>query len=70
VFAPVREGQEHPHWLTYYRVSGIENVVERGKAEGAKVYQPAFTMPDVGKIAVLADPQGAAFALFEHLPKS
>jgi predicted enzyme related to lactoylglutathione lyase len=66
---PVREGQGSPHWLIYYQVSGIESVLERGNSGGGKIYQPPFTVPDTGKIAVLADPQGAVFALFEPIQK-
>jgi predicted enzyme related to lactoylglutathione lyase len=62
---PVREGQEPPHWLIYYQVSGIETATERANSNGGKIYQPPFSVPDTGKIAVLADPQGAVFALFE-----
>ena len=67
---PVREGQEPPHWLIYYQVAGIDEAVQRAQSSGGKVYQPVFAVPDVGKSAVLADPQGAVFALFEHMQKS
>jgi uncharacterized protein len=66
---PVREGQGPSHWLIYYQVSGIETVVERANSNGGKTYQPPFTVPDTGKVAVVADPQGAPFALFEPLRK-
>lgn len=66
---PVCEGQGPPHWLIYYQVSGIDTVVGRANSNGGKTYQPPFTVPDTGQIAVLADPQGAIFALFEPLAK-
>jgi predicted enzyme related to lactoylglutathione lyase len=66
---PVREGQPPPHWLIYYQVSGIETVLERATSNGATTYQPPFSVPETGQIAVLADPQGAVFALFEPLAK-
>jgi uncharacterized protein len=66
---PIREGQGPSHWLIYYQVSGIDKVVGRANSNGGKTYQPPFTVPDTGKIAVLADPQGAVFALFEPLQK-
>jgi uncharacterized protein len=66
---PVQEGQGAPHWLIYYQVSGIESVAEHAKSNGGQTYQPPFTVPDTGKIAVLADPQGAVFGLFEPLAR-
>jgi uncharacterized protein len=67
---PVREGQGPAHWLIYYQVAGIDAVVGRANSNGGKTYQPPFTVPETGKIAVLADPQGAIFALFEPLQRS
>jgi predicted enzyme related to lactoylglutathione lyase len=31
---------------------------------------PAEAMPDVGVIGVLSDPQGAVFALYQHLNRT
>jgi uncharacterized protein len=67
---PASQDPNPPHWLIYYQISGINPAVRRAESGGGKVVQPAFTMPDVGTIAVLTDPQGATFALFEHLGKT
>ena len=32
---------------------------------GGKVHMPPFDIPEVGRSAVVADPQGAAFGLFK-----
>jgi uncharacterized protein len=66
---PVLEGQGPPHWLIYYQVSEIATLVERANSNGGKTYQPPFTVPDTGQIAVLADAQSAVFALFEPMQK-
>jgi len=37
--------------------------VQKAKASGAQVHHPPTDIPEVGRFAVLADPQGAAFAI-------
>ena len=44
-------------------------MADKAKALGAKLYLPPMTMENVGRFAVLADPQGAVFALFQHMPR-
>jgi uncharacterized protein len=54
-----------PHWLPYFLVASCDATVAQAKPLGASVLQPAFTMEGIGRIAVLGDPQGAVFALYE-----
>ncbi|MBM4367383.1 MAG: VOC family protein [Deltaproteobacteria bacterium] len=55
-----------PHWMGYVWVDDAEAAVARAVALGARVYVPATTIsPDVGRFAVLADPQGATFAVYQ-----
>lgn len=56
-----------PHWMTYFHVADCFASVARAKELGARVYIDAQTMEKVGTMAVLADPQGAVFALFTPL---
>ena len=60
-----RDPRTPPHWLIYFSVSDCEGVVTRAKGLGAKVYVPPMNIEDLGRMAVLADPQGAAFAIFQ-----
>lgn len=53
-----------PHWLAYTSVASVDDSVAKATELGASVLAPAFDIPDVGRISVLADPQGAVFALF------
>jgi len=55
-----------PHWLMYFNASNCDAVVEKAKSLGATVLLPPVSMQNVGRFAVLADPQGAVFALFQH----
>src|SRR3954454_4671906 len=67
---PTPEGQPiPPHWLSYLHAPGsIEEMVSKAEGLGANVMQPIFPIPTVGKMAIVADPQGAIFAPFETLP--
>src|SRR5689334_3453634 len=53
-----------PHWLTYIETQDVDETVALATKLGAKVYVPPTDIPSVGRFAVLADPQGATFALF------
>jgi predicted enzyme related to lactoylglutathione lyase len=53
-----------PHWLAYTATPDIDRTVADAKKKGARVHVEPTEIPTVGKFAVLADPQGAAFALF------
>jgi predicted enzyme related to lactoylglutathione lyase len=54
-----------PHWLAYIGTPDIVATVAQATELGAKVYVPTTDIPTVGRFAVLADPQGAAFAVFQ-----
>jgi predicted enzyme related to lactoylglutathione lyase len=56
------------HWMAYFQVADCDASVAKGKAMGAAVFMEPFTMEGVGRMAVVADPQGAAFSLFQPMP--
>jgi predicted enzyme related to lactoylglutathione lyase len=58
------------HWMSYIRVADCKATAARAAELGAATIMAADTMPDVGVIAVLADPQGAVFALYQPLPRA
>ncbi|MNC98871.1 27 kDa antigen Cfp30B [compost metagenome] len=51
-------------WLPYFLVTDVETSVAKATSLGAQVHFGPQTIPDGGRFAVLADPQGAAFAVF------
>ncbi|MFI5178109.1 MAG: VOC family protein [Vicinamibacterales bacterium] len=53
------------HWLIYFAVPDCDAAAARTKAAGGAILMPPMTMKEVRKFAVLADPQGAAFAVVE-----
>lgn len=57
--------QSPPSWLGYVSVESVDDVVSSATKLGGKVYSPARDIPNTGRFAVLADPQGGVFAPFK-----
>jgi len=55
-----------PRWVGYVAVRDVDGAVDRLKALGGAVYVPP-TDSNIGRIAVVADPQTATLALVEGL---
>ncbi len=53
-----------PHWLAYFWVDDVDASAAKAKQMGANLYVPPMTIESVGRMAVIADPQGAVFAIF------
>jgi len=53
-----------PHWLAYIGTPDVDATVQSAQRLGARVTMAATDIPGTGRMAVLADPQGAAFALY------
>ena len=53
------------HWLAYFTVSDCDATATAAKNLGAKLYMLPKDFEDVGRISILADPQGATFAIFK-----
>ncbi len=55
--------RRQPAWLTFFGVSDVDKVKQIALQHGAKVLFEPRSFPDRGREAVLADPQGAVFAV-------
>jgi len=53
-----------PHWLAYFWVDDVDASAAKGKQMGANLCVAPMTIENVGRMAVIADPQGAVFAIF------
>lgn len=53
-----------PTWIGYVGVDDVEGYVGRVTKAGGKVHVPPTDIPDIGRFAMVADPQGVAFNLF------
>lgn len=54
-----------PHWLSYFLVDDVDVVATKAEALGSKLSLEPMTMERVGRMSVIADPQGAVFAIFK-----
>jgi predicted enzyme related to lactoylglutathione lyase len=50
-----------PHWNIYFNVDDVDATVTRAVELGGSSVAPAFDVPGVGRMAMVADPQGASF---------
>jgi uncharacterized protein len=65
-----RDPNAPPNWLLYFETSNCDSSVDKAKQNGARVYFGPVSMEGVGRFAVLADPQGAVFSLFQSARKA
>jgi uncharacterized protein YndB with AHSA1/START domain/predicted enzyme related to lactoylglutathione lyase len=56
-----------PFWLAYVSVENVETSTERVVQLGGKVCKAPFDIPNVGRISIVQDPQGAVLGLFQSL---
>lgn len=54
-----------PSWLVYVATPDVDATAAAAERLGGKVLKAPADIPNVGRFAVLADPQGAAFAVFK-----
>jgi uncharacterized protein len=60
-----RDRNVPPHWLLYFQVGNAQAATQKATQLGGKVLMPVMTMEKVGTWSIVADPQGAVFALFK-----
>ena len=58
-------GPMPPHWLPYVSVADCDAMAAKAQKSGGKVMMPAEDVANVGRFALLTDPQGAAFAIIK-----
>ena len=57
----MRQGGARPTWLFYIGVYDVDATVDAIKSAGGAIHMPAWDIPDVGRMALVADPQGLPF---------
>ena len=65
------EMQQHgarPTWLGYIGVDDTDAAVDSIEQAGGKVLLAAIDLPNVGRIAMVSDPQGAPFYVMKPIP--
>ncbi|HZS35762.1 MAG TPA: VOC family protein [Polyangia bacterium] len=63
------QGGAPSHWLTYVRVDDLAASVRKARELGAEVMVDSAEVAGTGWFAVLADPTGAHFGLFQKMGK-
>lgn len=54
-----------PHWTSNVQVASVDAGVTEAKKLGGRVYHEPVDIPNVGRYAAIADPQGASINLFK-----
>jgi predicted enzyme related to lactoylglutathione lyase len=67
-FSPAAQPQRPPRWLPYFKVADCDATSNNSQRLGATVSVPPMSVKDIGRVAVLMDPQGAAFGIFQLTP--
>ena len=63
MMAMPKEAPAPSHWLSYFAVTNVDATVAKSASLGSRTYVPPTDIPGMGRFAVLADPQGATFAI-------
>ncbi|MEU4027446.1 VOC family protein [Streptomyces anulatus] len=63
------EAARGPHWLPYFAVADVDATVATAKRLGGTETLAAMDVPGVGKMANVADPFGAVFAVMRPVPR-
>jgi len=66
--AEMTAGGARPAWLGYVAVDDVDATVTSIEHGGGKAVMPAMDMPGVGRIAMVADPQGAPIYIMKPIP--
>jgi uncharacterized protein len=64
-FGKAMEGAPPPHWLSHVRVASVDETIEKAKSAGGRLAAGPFDMGEVGRIGILADPQGAYISAYQ-----
>ncbi|HZO12487.1 MAG TPA: VOC family protein [Polyangiaceae bacterium] len=61
----MREQGVPPVWTAYVTVTSADQTANKARELGGKVVAPPFDVMDAGRMAVLQDPSGATFAIWQ-----
>ena len=64
-FGKAQEGAPPPHWLSHVRVEDVDETTDKVKNAGGKLLAGPFEMGEVGRMAIISDPQGAFLGIYQ-----
>ena len=62
-FGKAMEGAPPAHWLGHVLVENVDETAEKARAAGGKILAEPIDMAEVGRIGIIADPQGAVLGI-------
>jgi uncharacterized protein len=57
-----------PAWWVYFEVADCDATLTKAKSLGGTIKRSGTDIPNVGRFGIVADPQGALFAVMKSLP--
>jgi uncharacterized protein len=63
--ADMKAAHVPPHWLPYFQVADVDATAKNAAGHGARLIVPPQDIPNTGRFSVIADPQGAVFAIYK-----
>ena len=66
--ADMQQHGARPGWLGYIHVENVDRSVTAIEQEGGKTWMAATDIPNVGRIALVTDPQDAPFYIMKPIP--
>jgi uncharacterized protein len=66
-FGKAMEGAPPPHWLGHVGVENLDETIDKAKSAGGQLAAGPFDMEDIGRMAILKDPQGAFISAYQSL---
>jgi uncharacterized protein len=64
--SPAEAGAMPPAWGCYVTVDDVDAIAAQAAALGGQVVVPPMEVPGVGRMAVIADPQGATLSVMQY----
>ena len=61
-----REGGMRPCWVSYISVDDVDGAASKVQGLGGKIFGAPTDIPNIGRFAFVADPQGAVSAIFKE----
>lgn len=58
-------GDAPPHWMVYFAVADCDASAATAKAQGGRLMVEPMDIPEIGRMAVVQDPQGAVFTIIK-----
>lgn len=65
-YATPKSDRQASHWIAYVSVDDVDAAAKAATANGGKVVEGPHEIPDVGRTARIADPQGAEICLLRN----